>query len=95
MSFSKEDVAGIAKLMRIKLSDQETDTYSEQISRLIKSFAVLAEVNTEGIEPTSQPFDFENLMDDDVIEPSLPVKTVLLNAPENDGENIVIRAIME
>ena len=95
MNFSREDVLFIAKLSRMKLSDEEISRYQEQISKLLNHFSMLSEVNTDSVVPTYQPFPIENVMGEDIVSPSLTCETVLINSPDCDGESFKVRAVME
>ena len=95
MNLSQEDVLRVAKLARLKLNNEEISRFQEQLSKLLNYFSMLSEVDTENIEPTYQPFPIENMMGDDIIEPSLPAQTILLNAPACEGSGIKVKAVME
>ena len=54
MSLSREEVLHIAKLARLELTDKEIDTFSPQLSSILEYVDMLQEVDTEGVEETSQ-----------------------------------------
>ena len=53
MSLTREEVAHIAQLARLELTDAELETYREQLSAILDHVAQLAELDTTGIPPTS------------------------------------------
>ena len=65
MKISKETVKRIAKLARIKLSDKEVEKFSGQLSSVFEYMEILEEVDTEGVEETSQVTGLENVMEED------------------------------
>jgi len=62
---SKETVKHIAKLARIKLSDKEVEKFSGQLSSVFEYMEILEEVDTEGVEETSQVTGLENVAEKD------------------------------
>ncbi|HJX59216.1 MAG TPA: Asp-tRNA(Asn)/Glu-tRNA(Gln) amidotransferase subunit GatC [Patescibacteria group bacterium] len=51
---AKKEVLHVAKLARLTLSPEEEEKYAKQLSQVVEYVGELAEVNTEGVEPTSQ-----------------------------------------
>lgn len=51
MKNMKETTEKIAFLSRLKLSDQETEQYAQELGKILDFVAQLSEVNTEGVEP--------------------------------------------
>jgi len=64
-----DDVAKLAALARIELTDDELARLAPQIDVIVASVAGLAEVNTEGVPPTSHAVPATNVMRDDVPAP--------------------------
>lgn len=93
-SLSRADVEHVAYLARLGLSDDELTRLEGQLNHIMEQYDRLAEVPTEHIPPTAQTIELENILRDDVVRGSLPVETVLANAPEHDGEAIVVPAIL-
>lgn len=67
MSISKDQVQHIAQLARLKLTDSEVDKFSIQLSAIFEYVDLLNEVDTEGVEPTSQVTGLENVTREDEI----------------------------
>jgi len=84
---SIEEVNHIAKLSKIELTEEEKEKYSEQLSSVLEYVDQLAEVDTEGVEPTSNITGLSNVMREDKIEESgITYKDIELNAPKfKDG----------
>jgi aspartyl-tRNA(Asn)/glutamyl-tRNA(Gln) amidotransferase subunit C len=79
------DVEHVAKLARLKLSDEETRLYTQQLAKIIAYFQELKEVDTSGIEPMSHALPVLNVMrEDEVIDPP-GHKVLLKTAPESEG----------
>jgi aspartyl-tRNA(Asn)/glutamyl-tRNA(Gln) amidotransferase subunit C len=95
MKLERDAVLHIAKLARVELSDQEIDTFSEQLSEIIGHFDALNAVDTDGVEPTAHTLPLRNVMADDVSAPSLPREDVLALAPSTDDGYLRVRAVLE
>ena len=91
---SKEEVLKIAKLAKLKINDDEIESYTEQMNSILEYISQLNEVNTDDVEPLSHVLDAVNITRDDTIKPSLPRESALENAAENDGEFIKVPEII-
>jgi aspartyl-tRNA(Asn)/glutamyl-tRNA(Gln) amidotransferase subunit C len=95
VSITIKDVEHVAKLARLELSEQEKQTFTEQMNAILKYAEQLNELNTDNVEPTSHPVPLVNVMREDVSTPSLPIDKVLLNAPDEEEGQIKVPAVLE
>ena len=95
MKISREEVLHIALLARLGLTEAEVDRLSEQLSNILENFEILKQVDTTNISPTAQSIDLQNVLSDDEIAPSLPLKDVLANAPQKEADFFKVRAVLE
>ncbi len=93
-SLSRDDVAHVAHLARLGLTEEELSRLEGQLNHILDQYAVLASLDTDHIAPTAQTIELENILRDDVAMPSLPVEEALANAPEREGDFIVVPAII-
>ena len=93
-SLSRDDVAHVAHLARLGLTDEELSRLEGQLNHILDQYAVLAELDTDHIAPTAQTIELENILRDDVVTPSFTVDEALAGAPERAGDHIVVPAIM-
>jgi aspartyl-tRNA(Asn)/glutamyl-tRNA(Gln) amidotransferase subunit C len=92
----REDVAKVAKLARLTLSEAELDLFTEQLGQVLEHAKDIAALNLEGVVPTAHPFGLINVVRDDVLRPSLSREDVLAMAPDaQDGRFAVPRIIGE
>jgi aspartyl-tRNA(Asn)/glutamyl-tRNA(Gln) amidotransferase subunit C len=82
---SLEQVRHVAKLSRLALSDEQARKFTTQLESILEYVAKLNEVDMSGVEPMTHALPLHNVLREDVVEPSLPVEQVLMNAPESDG----------
>ena len=93
---SREQVQHIARLARVRLSDEEIDRFSEQLSEILEYFERLREVDTEGVPPTAHTLPLHNVMrEEDRPQPPLEKEAVLANAPVREGDHFRVRVILE
>lgn len=95
LKLTREDVAKIALLARLELSDQEIDSLGGHINRLLENFEKLTELDTENVEPTSHTVPVHNVLRADVSRPSLTQEEVLANAPERVDGTFEVPRIVE
>jgi aspartyl-tRNA(Asn)/glutamyl-tRNA(Gln) amidotransferase subunit C len=91
---SRSDVEHVAHLARLGLTDEELALLEGQLNHILEQYAILARLDTDEIPPTAQTIELENILRDDVVEDSLPVEAVLANAPEREGDFIVVPPIL-
>ena len=93
-TLSRSDVEHVAHLARLGLSDEEVTLLARQLNHILDQYAILADLDTDGIAPSAQVIELENILRDDTVRPSLPIEAVLANAPERSGDHIVVPAIL-
>lgn len=95
MSITLKDVEHVANLSRLELTDEEKTLFTEQMNSILKYVDKLNELNTDDVPPTSHVFELVNVMRDDVKKESLPIDKVLLNAPDDEDDQIKVPAVLE
>jgi aspartyl-tRNA(Asn)/glutamyl-tRNA(Gln) amidotransferase subunit C len=93
-TLSRDEVAHVAHLARLGLSDAELTRLEGQLNHILEQYQKLAELDTDAIAPTAQTIELENILRADVATPSLAVEEALANAPERQGDFFVVPAIM-
>lgn len=95
MKLSREEVLHIARLARVALTEEEITRFSEQLSALLEHFEMLQQVDTEGVTPTSQAAELQDVMRDDEVMPSFSQEEILANAPRREADCFRVRAVLE
>ncbi|MEZ4516118.1 MAG: Asp-tRNA(Asn)/Glu-tRNA(Gln) amidotransferase subunit GatC [Chloroflexota bacterium] len=95
MSLTHEDVAWIANLARLAVTDEEIEAYRTQLSAVLDYAARLNELDLTDIEPSAHAVLRQNVWREDVIEPSLPLEDVLFNAAETDQDQFLIQSVLD
>ena len=86
MSVSKEDVEKIAKLAKLKFSDEELENFTPQMNEILNFMDKLNELDTENVEPLSHPVEQINVFREDKLKQSIFTEDALKNAPSKDEQ---------
>lgn len=92
---NKDEVKYIADLASLKLSEEEVDKFSKQLSDILDYVEKLDELDTEGIVPTAYTIPVKNILREDKVEESLNLEKVLQNAPEKINNQFRVPKIMD
>ena len=68
MAITREDVLHLAKLSNISLSEEQIEPLKKDLDNIVGYISQLDELDTEGVEPTYQCFDMQNVWREDTIE---------------------------
>jgi aspartyl-tRNA(Asn)/glutamyl-tRNA(Gln) amidotransferase subunit C len=90
----REDVAKVAKLARLSLSDAELDMFTEQLGQILEHANDIAALQLNDVVPTAHPFGLINVVRQDVIESSLPREELLAMAPDAEDGRFAVPRIM-
>src|SRR5688572_6180875 len=96
MAITRAEVAHLARLARIALTDDELDRMADQLDVIIGAVARVGEVAADDIPPTSHSVPLTNVFRPDEVRPSLPPDRALAGAPAaEDGRFRVPRILDE
>ncbi len=94
-TLSPEDVRAIADLARLQLSEEDVVLYQRQLSEILDYFQKLQELDTSHIDPASSVLPLTNVMRRDRAIAPLSVDDVVANAPDSDGEQFRVSAVLD
>jgi len=93
---SRQDVAHVAALARLRLTDDELDRFTLQLGAVLDHAADVAALDTAGVPPTAHPLPLVNVLRDDTVVAGLERDEVLAQAPAvEDGRFRVPRILGE
>lgn len=95
MLIDKNTVGKIARLARIKVTEEEKDTLAGELSGILEMIKELNEVNTKGIEPLTSVVLMTPPMRPDVVTDGGIVDKILANAPEHTAGFFVVPKVVE
>ena len=87
MKIKREDILHLANLSNFSMSDQEIESIGKDLENIISYISELNELDTEGIEPTYQVFEMENIWRDDKIKEQEASREELLALTKDAQEN--------
>lgn len=94
-TLTRDDVAHLAHLARLELTEQELDTYVGQLSVILDSVTTVSAVaDTPGVEPTSHAVPLTNVYRDDVVRPGLTREAALAGAPATEDGRFRVPQIL-
>lgn len=67
MEITREDLTHLADLSNFSLSDDEMDSLKNDLTNIVRYISELDKLDTEGVAPTYQASDLENVWRDDEI----------------------------
>ena len=87
MKIKREDILHLAKLSDFSMSDSEIDSIGKDLENIISYISELDELDTEGVEPTYQVFEMENIWRDDEIKEQEATREELLALTKEEEDN--------
>jgi aspartyl-tRNA(Asn)/glutamyl-tRNA(Gln) amidotransferase subunit C len=91
---TRDEVAHLADLARIDLSEEELDHLAPQLTVILESVASISEVAADDIPPTSHAIPLTNVFRDDVVVPGLTPEEALSGAPEAEQQRFSVPRIL-
>ena len=95
MAVDKDTVARIARLARIRISDEQRDSLTAELNDILKWIEQLDEVDTEGVEPMTAVVAIDVPMRDDAVTDGGRAETVVGNAPDPAGAFFSVPKVVE
>jgi len=93
---TRDDVAHLAGLARIALSDEELDRLGRELPKIVESVATVSEAlaGREDVEPMSHPTPITNVFREDDVRPSLTPEDALAMAPAAEDQRFLVPRIL-
>lgn len=86
----REQVLHVARLARLRLSDEEVDTMAAELSSILGHIERISELDLEGVPPTTHVVEVGNALREDEPKPSLPRDVVLEQAPATQDGGFLV-----
>jgi len=91
---SRDDVAHVAKLARLRLTDDELDLYTTQLEAVLAHADDVESLDVSDVEPTAHPLPLVNVLRADVVRPSIDRDEVLASAPSVESGQFKVPQIL-
>ncbi|OBK74093.1 Asp-tRNA(Asn)/Glu-tRNA(Gln) amidotransferase subunit GatC [Mycobacterium sp. 1274761.0] len=93
---SRDEVAHLARLARLALSDDELNSFAGQLDAILEHVSRIQAVDVTDVTPTDNPLSSVNVTRRDVVEPGLTQQEALAQAPKSaEGRFAVPRILGE
>ena len=89
------DVAYVAELARLELTDEEKAVFQPQLENIVKYVEKISSVDVSDVPPTMHGRAIVNALRADEVRPSLDRETALANAPARTGNEFMLPKIVE
>jgi len=93
-NISRDDVANLAKLARIDLSEDDLSHLSNELAVILEAVARVQEVAGADVPPTSHPLPLKNVFREDQVRPSLTPDEALSGAPAQEEQRFKVPQIL-
>ncbi|MBI4033581.1 Asp-tRNA(Asn)/Glu-tRNA(Gln) amidotransferase subunit GatC [Candidatus Saccharibacteria bacterium] len=93
---TRDQVLKLAHLSRLKLTDEEIERFSKELSEILTYVETLDQADTQGLQPTYQVTGLKNVMrDDEVIDYQAKPKDLLAEAPATEKNQFKVKRVLE
>lgn len=94
-AISREEVAHLAHLARLAVTEEELDRFAGQLDVILQAVARVGEVAADDIPPTSHTVALTNVLRDDVITPGVTRDEALAAAPDVAEDRFRVPRILD
>jgi aspartyl-tRNA(Asn)/glutamyl-tRNA(Gln) amidotransferase subunit C len=91
----KMDIEKVARLARLELTEEEKETFGNQLGQVLTYMEQLNRLDTTGVEPTSHAIPLYNVFREDETNSSFPREEVLGIAPDQEDGQFKVPRIIE
>jgi aspartyl-tRNA(Asn)/glutamyl-tRNA(Gln) amidotransferase subunit C len=89
------DVAYVARLARLNLSDEETELFQKQLGDVLKYAEKLREVDVSNIEAAAHALPIFNVFREDAPRDWFTAQQALSNAPRQANDLFIVTKVVE
>jgi aspartyl-tRNA(Asn)/glutamyl-tRNA(Gln) amidotransferase subunit C len=91
---SRDDVAHVAALARLRLTDDELDTFTEQLAKVLDHARDVEALDVADVPPTAHPYPLQNVLRPDEERPCLDRDAVLAGAPATEDDRFRVPPVL-
>jgi len=95
VALTPDDVARLAGLARIDLTEEEKEDLAPQLGLILDSVAVVSQVASADVPPSSHALPLSNVFREDVVAPSMPVDDALAMSPKVEDNRFRVPRILQ
>ncbi len=91
---SRDDVAHVAALARLELTEEELERYTGQLAQVLEHAKDVSSLDLSGVAPTAHAMAVVNVLRPDEVRPTLDRAEVLAEAPEVESDRFRVPRIL-
>jgi len=95
MNITPETVLYVARLARLRLTEEEVPRMQRDLDAILDYVATLRELDTTGVPPTTHVLEIATPLRPDEVRGVLPVAEVVRNAPQHDQSAMIVPKVLE
>lgn len=95
MSITRDDVRYLARLSRLKFSEDEEVRLAEELGGILDYMDLLSEVDTTNVEPMTHVLDLVNVVRPDDVRQRITREEALSNAPSADSDYVHVPKVID
>ncbi len=93
-AITRDDVAHVAMLAKLRVSPDELDRYTSQLGAILDHARDMEALDLDDVPPTAHPLPLVNVFRPDVVRPGVDRAEVLANAPATQDDRFRVPAIL-
>jgi aspartyl-tRNA(Asn)/glutamyl-tRNA(Gln) amidotransferase subunit C len=93
-TITRDDVAHVARLARLELTDDELDTFTGQLAAVLDHAQDVEALDLADVPPTDHPLPLGNVLRPDVVGPTLEPEDALAAAPQAEDGRFRVPTIL-
>jgi aspartyl-tRNA(Asn)/glutamyl-tRNA(Gln) amidotransferase subunit C len=93
-TISRDDVAHLARLSRLAVTDEELDQFAGQLDQVLAAVARVGEADVADVPPMTHAVPLTNVLRPDEVRPSLSRDAVLAGAPAAEDDRFRVPRIL-
>ncbi len=93
-AITRDEVAKVARLARLRLSDAELDMFTHQLGQILEHARDMNSLDLTDVVATAHPFGVTNVVRDDLVVESLDRDVVLAMAPDARDHRFAVPRIL-
>lgn len=90
----KKNIEQIAGLAKLHITEKEAEQYGEQLSKALGHFQMIAQVDTDGVEPLVTPTDIDAFWRQDFVKKEMTAEEIVANAPQRTGNLFTVPPVV-
>ena len=95
MALTVDEVRYIARLARLRFSEDDEERLARQMSRILEYMEQLNQLDTSDVPPMSHVLDLYNVVREDAVAQRIDRDAALKNAPDADSDYFRVPKVIE